>query len=89
MSPTVENPWFHWDQGEDYQCPMMVGTVNDPGEGAGGEIEDIDNWVLVSIDSWVRSGLPKDDVVGEIMSSPRAFQQETWQASAGAHGENF
>ena len=46
----------------------MARTENDPG-GGGGEIEDIDNWVLVSIDSWVRSGLPKDDVMGKIMSS--------------------
>ena len=46
---------------------MMERTENDPG-GGGGEIEDIDNWVLVSIDSWVRSGLPKDNVIEKIMS---------------------
>ena len=50
-------------------APRKGGGDSEDAEATNRDIEDIDNWVLVSIDSWVRSGLPKDDVIEKIMSS--------------------
>ena len=50
-------------------APRKGGGDAEDAEATNRDIEDIDNWVLVSIDSWVRSGLPKDDVIEKIMSS--------------------
>ena len=48
----------------------MTGSATfDSGGGGDGKLEVADNWVLATVDSWVRSGLPKDDVIGKIMSS--------------------
>ena len=49
-------------------APRKGGGDAEDAEATNRDIEDIDNWVLVSIDSWVRSGLPKDDVIEKTLT---------------------
>ena len=38
-------------------------------ETAGAEVEQCDDWILATIDSWVHSGRPTDDIVEKVMTS--------------------
>ena len=72
------------------QTKVKMTSTNDKGGGGGGSSDKdhwCEDWILASLDSWVCSGRPKDDVVGKVMTSfglkelresARRFQKGNW-----------
>ena len=72
------------------QTKVKMTSTNDKGGGGGGSSDKdhwCEDWILASMDSWVCSGRPKDDVVGKVMTSfglkelresARRFQKGNW-----------